>query len=264
MLKNFFRGKVVPLRLILGCFLFVFVFTVTFTLLSNHQESVKRQEREARVRANLLNWDAEVKAEVQRRALEKETADVDHSVAPIADNEAPPQEPTFETVENVEVLTSGPLKGMTKAAAAEYARQHLADAKAAATKYHEWQQHRKVLDQRLIAAAEKLGALVDIRLKNVDDELQAMLDVYALMSPEQLKYARQEALKSLPVEDVDAFFDDVANYASIKTPEQIAQNAKDILTSRDSYRIARREIDIEFEQIRQALDEHIRNEPRLP
>ena len=72
-----------------------------------------------------------------------------------------------------------------------------------------------------------------------------MLAVFKLMLEEQLEEMRQQLLKTEPADEVNAFFDDLANHSSTKTPEQIALDAEDILKSREVNRAARRELQVE-------------------
>ncbi len=129
---------------------------------------------------------------------------------------------------------------------------------------YEWGLQLKALDKRLIAAAKKLEALVRATTASADAKPEAMLDAYALLSDEQLKYARAEALKTMPADKVAHFFNDLTNYkanATPKTPEQIAADSRDILASREARRIADWEVKVEREQIQQELDAHYRNKP---
>lgn len=83
------------------------------------------------------------------------------------------------------------------------------------------------------------------------------------MSPGQLEYAREEALKNMPTEKVEAFFDALANHRTTKTPEQLTKDAQDILKSREAHEIARREIRVESQQIDLEFEELKRTEPSI-
>ncbi len=134
----------------------------------------------------------------------------------------------------------------------------------AAQDAYEWELQLKALDKRLIAAAKKSEALARATTASADAKPEAMLDAYVLLSDEQLKYARAEALKTMPADKVAHFFNDLANYkanATLKTPEQIAADARDILASREARRIANWEMKVEREHIQQELDAHYRNKP---
>lgn len=137
---------------------------------------------------------------------------------------------------------------MTVEDAKAFANQQLADAKAAATKRHEWELRRKALSQRRSKNIKQTVALAELSSKAVDDELATMLSVFRLMSDEQLERMRQDLLKTDPADKINAFFDDLVN-ASTKTPEQIQRDAEEILKSREAYKAARRELQVEWEQI---------------
>ncbi len=253
---------------------FLAIFIPTFLLVYGHQQAKQRQERQASIPDELQQLDAEAKAEVLRRKVEKEktepstpSLELTGQASPIEGFQENTQPPSTENVADVERISSGPHKGMTLQESYAASRKERAEAKNAVRKHHEWHLQAKALDKKLIAASRKSRAIARAVLASADAELSAVLDVYALMSDEQLKYARQEALKTLPADKVERFFNDLANHKAndtTKTHEQISQDAKDILRSREARRIASREVDVEFEQIRQEIAEHNRNMPPDP
>ncbi|MDD9973458.1 MAG: hypothetical protein OXU27_05600 [Candidatus Poribacteria bacterium] len=143
-------------------------------------------------------------------------------------------------------------------------RQHALKTMAAAKKRREWELRRDALKERFLANSERIGVSVEATLASGDAELEAMLSLFKLMSPEQLEYAREEALKTLPAEKVEAFFDDLANHGTTTTLEQLTRDAQDILKSREARDIARREIRVERQLIELEEEELKRTEPPIP
>ena len=165
---------------------------------------------------------------------------------------------------SVEVVTSGRYAGMTVEAAKAAEKKRIPVLIAAAKKRRKWELRRDALDKRFLENSRKSSALSKAVIASADAELDAMLSLYALMSPEQLEYARQEALKMLPAEKVEAFFDDLANHRTTKTPEQLTKDAQDILKSREAHEIVDREIRVEREQINLEYEVLKQTEPPIP
>ena len=233
-----------------------------FLFFFGQHRAKERISRNMRVHEQILEDRAEAKAEARRRIAEKSDRSPDPSVrvAPTV----PRNRPTREMAEqhtgegpSVEVMD-----GLEAAQAAE--KQHALDTIAAAKKRREWELRRDALKKRFLANSERIGALADAAIESADAELEAMLSLFKLMSPEQLEYAREEALKTLPAEKVEAFFDDLANHGTTKTPEQLTKDAQDILKSREARDIARREIEVESQQIALEEEELKRTEPPIP
>ena len=246
------KAVVASISLIIVCFGINFYFDSD---VERYKESTEQRWRE----------EAEIRAEAKRRNSVKEKTEtgkiaaarvsqppVDHRKTTTADT---PETLSTETRDRVEVVTSGPLKGMEVEAAKAFARQHLADAKTAARKRHEWELKRKEIRQRQSKNEDQILNLIRARTERGDDELGLILSIYTLMPEEQREQARQKLLQTEPADKVNAFFDNVANTAT-KTPEQIQQDAKDILKSREAYYAARRELEIEYEQLKLELEEH--------
>ena len=253
-----------------GIICLALLFIAVIVLLDQHykagharrlQERIKAEE--AAVNAEVLRREAIAIAEHRRSATDDDAQTpverINQSTDPLTTE---PSQPTTETLptDSVELVTSGPLKGMTVEAAKATARKHLEDSKAATRRQHEWNQRNGAASQRLIKLAEKRLAHSQASRKSADEELSAMLSAMALLSPEQLDYARQEILKTDPDADVDAFFNDIAN-ATRKTPEELDKDVKKILSSGNTYDIVGRELDIESAQIDRELEEIKRTKP---
>ncbi len=248
-------------RWIFTWILWLALFIPTFAFFYGRHEAREEEHREMKIRYESLRDEKEARAEAERRNAEKS------ALAPTPETETEPQPGVGMTVEvkdGVEVVTSGPLKGMTleEAKEAEYKRR--AETLAAAEKRFQWELRRDALKKRYLANVDKLRASARATIASADAELDAMLSLYALMTPEQLEYAREEALKTLPAEKVEAFFDALANHRTTKTPEQLTKDAQDILKSREAIRIADREIEVESQQIALEYEELNRTEPPIP
>lgn len=230
----------------------------------------RAQEKEEKLRDQRIQEQREeARVEALRRNAEKPATAPDprFRVAPTAT----PIQPTPETAvqqpgeaPSVAVVTSGPYKGMTIEAAKAAEKEKIPALMAAAEKRRQWELRRDALKKRKLANTERIIASAEATLASADAELDATLSLYALMSPEQLEYAREEALKNMPAEKVEAFFDALANHRSTKTPEQLTKEAQDILKSREAHKIARREIRVESQQIALEYEELRRTEPPIP
>ena len=254
-------------------FLFVFCSILSFLWVSYDAKKEDRI-REREIREQSIKNREEARAEAQRRIAEKSdrspgprfrVAPTDPSNRPTPETEQQPGElPSVEVMDGVEVVTSGTYKGMTLEAAKAADRQHRLDTIAAAKKRREWELRREALKKRYLANVDRLLASADATLASADAELEVMLSLFKLMSPEQLEYAREEALKTLPAEKVEAFFDDLANHGTTKTPEQLTKDAQDILKSREARDIIDREIEVESQLIKLEEEELKRTEPPIP
>ena len=160
--------------------------------------------------------------------------------------EAHSDDETTDETTPVARITHGPHKGMT----VEEYREHA-----------ELMNRKKELSRRLIEYSKKEIALADALLKSADDELSAMLSVFALLSPEQREIVRQEALKTVPADQVETFFEDLPNHSTTRTPDQITKDAKEIIESRKVRAIIFEQLGVEFEQIKKELRESERNKP---
>lgn len=108
-----------------------------------------------------------------------------------------------------------------------------------------WLIRKKVLDERETAYYEKSRANTVASLAASEDESALMLKTWALLSPEQLKFARREALKTHSVEDVDDFFNELDRSINTTTPERIHRNSRKLLNPHEAYKIVKRELAIE-------------------
>ena len=113
----------------------------------------------------------------------------------------------------------------------------------------------------MLEHSKKSGAVARALVKNADEELSLIWSAFKLLSPEQLEIARQEALKTVPADQVETFFEDLANHSTTKTPDQIAKDAEEIISFREAYKVADRQLRVESRQTDVELRELIRNKP---
>lgn len=248
----------------IGALIWLALFIPTFAFFHGRNLSKERVKRSMQVHEQVLKDRAEAKAEALRRNAEKSDHSPDPSVGVV-----PPvrlQRPTREMAEqhpgeglspSVEIMD-----GIEAAKAAE--RQHALDFMAAAKKRREWELRRDALKERFLANSERIGTSARATLASGDAELKLILSLFKGMSPEQLEYAREEALKNMPAEKVEAFFDDLANHGTTTTLEQLTRDAQDILKSREAQRIIDREIRVERQLIELEEEELKRTEPPIP
>ena len=118
-------------------------------------------------------------------------------------------------------------------------------------------EHRK----RRKAYFEKYRANLAALRASGKEKVSLMLASLSLLSPEQLDYARQELLKTHTAAAVDEFFNALAQHANTKTPEQIDRDVQQLLKSRETYKIVKRELAIEREALRWERAELERTRP---
>lgn len=113
---------------------------------------------------------------------------------------------------------------------------------------------KRELTRRLIELGDKDVELGKLLIESVDNELKAMYSLFALMSPKELEFAKQQALLTHSQHDVDDFFNDVAN-AESKTIEEIQTIAQDILSFREFYDMVDAQLHDEYEALKIELAE---------
>ncbi|MYB96736.1 hypothetical protein F4054_13285 [Candidatus Poribacteria bacterium] len=243
------------------CSLILSFFFVSYFLSYDARRKDSIREREIRLQRTKDREAA--RAEAVRRNAEKSDRSPDPSVrvAPTVR----PVRPVLQNRPTREMAEENPGEALSVLEAAKAAeRQHALETMAAAKKRRAWELRRDALKKKYLANAKRRIASGDALLASADAELELMLSLFKGMSPEQLEYAREEALKTMPAEKVEAFFDDLANHGTTKTPEQLTKAAQDILKSREARDIIDREIEVESQQIALEEEELKRTEPPIP
>ncbi|MDE0685255.1 MAG: hypothetical protein OXI63_20195 [Candidatus Poribacteria bacterium] len=177
---------------------------------------------------------------------------------------APDDSDVSTSDDTVEIVHTGPFKGLPLDVAKEIHKEYTAASLARAKRYDEWDQRRRALKEKDIALAKKELAHGDAVLADSKRHRENLLAAFALMSPEELEAARKEALKTQPAEEVDLFFRHVAEYGTVKSPEEIEQTAQDLKKNRESLAIAKRELVAEREQFTREWEELQRTKPLPP
>ena len=176
--------------------------------------------------------------EPENPVLSTDNGQPDTTSTPMPDNEHAPR------------ITTGPYKDMTRA-----------EIRAAEKKRRAWyirdMEHRK----RRRAYFNKRRANTDALRASGKEEVSLMLASLSLLSPKQLDYARQELLKTYTAAEVDDFFNALAQHANTKTSEQIDRDVQKPLRSRETYKIVKRELAIEWETLRGEREELERTRP---
>ncbi len=236
MIREFFNK-----RRVLSWIVFLVVFIPAYIYLVPYDDFKKEQRREAKRH----QYEEEVKAEVRRRQSEKEKSKTGSETELVVDTPADSVNPSENTeptqAQNgtdppIAPIAEGPFKGMTYIEA---------------QKLPEWHTWNRELSKNRREHVKKVLAQADALLKPKKEELPAILSVFPMLSPEQLKYARENALKTMPAEDVEFLFNALAEISTTKTAEQVAEDVKGIITFQVAYDIIDWELDVEFEQILQ-------------
>ena len=166
--------------------------------------------------------------------------------------------------ETLEVIQSGPLKGVPLEIAKEIQEEYRQASMARATRYHEWDKRRRALIERDVALAKKELAHGDALLADSKKMREHILSVYASMSPEQLEVARQEALKTQPAEDVDLFFRHVSDFGTATPADQIDEDTQALQVNEEILASAWAALKAEREQINREQDELMQTKPPSP
>lgn len=203
--------------------------------------------RNATHRSNSVSLKTSTESETETPAA----LEPDHSDVSISDD-------------TVEVVHTGPLKGLPLDLAKEIHKEYTAASIARAKRYHEWDLRMKDYKERESTLFEKELAHKDALIANSRKRAEIILAVYARMSPEQLKAAREEALKTQPVEVVNSFFAQVVASSTDKSPEEINQEVQDIEKTHETLGIEQQELVTEREQITREEKELQRTKPLPP
>ena len=237
-----------------------------------YMDSQYDKAREATFEARL----AEARAEVQhlKAPAAKRNGTAQSTPASLkVSSETEPQTPAVHAHDDsdvsisddtVDVVHTGPLKGLPLDLAKEIHKEYTAASRARAQRYDEWYQRWQVHRERDAALVKKELAHGDAVLADSKKSRENGLASFALMSPEQLEAARKEALKTQPAEAVDLFFRQVAAYGTAKTPEQIEQDAQSLQENRVALAQAWRALEAEREEITLERDELQRTKPLPP
>lgn len=253
-------------------FVIFLIFSVATNLLSFHLMRKDFRAREAQLKQDLKASSTEGRvlkaAETKRDGTPRST-----SASLKSSSETETQTPTVHAHDHsdvstsddtVEIVQTGPLKGLPLDVAKEIHKEYTAASRERAKRYHEWDQQWQAHRERDGALVKKELALGDAVLADSKKSLENVLAFFALMSPEALEAAREDALKTQSAEDVDIFFSRVEAFGAAKTPEQIEQDEQSLQENKEARALARRALEAEREEITREREELQRTKPLPP
>ena len=242
-----------------------------FFYLERKQDHAREQALVARLSQDLADANAEIHrlkaGETKQDGTPRSTSASlkgSSGTALTADAPTPDHSDVSTSAETVEIVHSGPFKGLPLDVAKEIHEEYTAASLARAKRYDEWDQRRRALKERDIALAKKELAHGESVLADSKRHRENILAAFARMSPEELEAARKEALKTQSAEEVDLFFRHVAEFGIAKSAEEINQEAQDLQKNRESLAIAKRELVAEREQFTREWEELQRTKPLPP
>ncbi len=247
------------------------IFSIVSNIFVLNIDEKRDKAREATLEARVDEARSEVqrlKTEANRKGTPR-SASASRKVSSEMETETPtvhaPDDSDVSTSDDtVEVVQTGPLKGLPRDLAKKIHKEYTAASFARADRYHEWDLRRKDYKEREEALFKKELAHGDALSANSRKRVEISLAVYALMSPEELEAAREEALKTQPAEVVDSFLRQVEAYDGVKSPEEIEQAVQDIEKTREALEIESQKLVAEREQITREEKELLRTKPPLP
>lgn len=199
--------------------LFCVIFIPLFMFSMQSMNDVKQKKRDAAIEQKLL----EIAKEVKRRQSDKGNSNTPNSVNQSKENVStlaeldntsdqsmdgtPPQKISGNTSENI--VMEGPHKGMTQ----EELQKHL-----------DLKERKRALDARSDKHSEDILAIAEIQLQSSRDERSLILSLFKNLDPKLLEETRKAFLKTYPAEDVNSFFDDLANHPTAVTPAQFTKS----------------------------------------
>ena len=275
---RFLTKRDIELSMIQLLFIIVGI-TGTIVFLDTYRDEKRESAKEARQSASEARQSkalADARAEIRRlKAGETKRDGTPRSTSASlkGSSETETQTPTVHahdrsdvstSDDTVEIVQTGPLKGLPLDLAKEIHKEYTAASMARAKRYHEWDLRRKDHKERDIALDKKVLAHGDVLLAHSKQLGEMILAVFALMSPEQLEAARKEALKTQPAEDVDLFFTHVKEFGTAKSPEQIEQEKQALAENQEALAIEWQELEVEREQLDREREELNRTKPPLP
>ena len=275
---RFLTKRDIELSMIQLLFIIVGI-TGTIVFLDTYRDEKRESAKEARQSASEARQSkalADARAEIRRLTAGETKRDGtprSTSASLKGSSETETQTPTVHahdrsdvstSDDTVEIVQTGPLKGLPLDLAKEIHKEYTAASMARAKRYHEWDLRRKDHKERDIALAKRELAHGDVLLANSKKLSEISLAVLALMSPEQLEAERKELLKTQPAEEVDRFFTKVKEFGTAKSPEEINKAVQDIKKTQETLEIKRQELVAEREQIQREWEELQRTEPPLP
>ena len=275
---RFLTKRDIELSMIQLLFIIVGI-TGTIVFLDTYRDEKRESAKEARQSASEARQSkalADARAEIRRLKAgetKRDRTPRSTSASLKGSSETETQTPTVHahdrsdvstSDDTVEIVQTGPLKGLPLDVAKEIHKEYTAASRERAKRYDEWDQRRRAHKERDIALGKKEVAYGDAVLAHSKQRREQLYAIFALMSPEQLEAERKAALKTQSAEDVDLFFRRLEAFGAAKTPEQIKQDAQALAENKESLNLAWRELEAEREQITREREEIRRTEPLPP
>ncbi len=241
-------------------FFMFFLYSAVSALLVIHFVSKQDRAREATLEARVEKAEAEVRhlkaAETKRNGTPRA---VPTSIKGASETALMPPAPDDNVVaisdDTVEIVHTGPLKGLPLDLAKEIHNEYTAASIARARRYHEWYQRWQAHRERDAALVKKEVAYEDAVLAHSKQRREQLYAIFALMSPEQLEAERKAALKTQSAEDVDLFFRRLEAFGAAKTPEQIEQDAQSLQENKEVLARESQKLKVEREQLNREREE---------
>ena len=250
----------------------LFLYSAVFTFLVIHFVSKQDRTREAALVERMEKAEAEVQHLKEAETKRNGTAPSTPASLKVS-SETETQTPAVHAHDDsdvsifddtVEVVYTGPLKGLPLDLAKEIHKKYTDASIARANRYHEWDLRRRDHKERSITLAKRELAHGEAVLTDSKKRRENSLAFFSLMSPEQLEATRKEVLKTQSAEDVDLFFKHVAEYGTAKSSEQIEQEKQALAENQESLAIAQRQLEVEREQLDREWEELQRTKPLPP
>ncbi|MCG9130202.1 hypothetical protein J5I95_00835 [Candidatus Poribacteria bacterium] len=264
---RFLTKRDIELSFIQG-FVLILCITGPIVFLDTYRDEKRERDKEARYQQRIDEARAEIR--VLKAAAAKRNGTAQSTTASLkVSSETDPQTPAVHAPDDsdvsisddtVEIVHTGPLKGLPLDLAKEIHKEYTDASIARAKRYHEWDLRRRDYKEREEALFEKELAHGDALLANSKKFGETYLASFALMSPEALETARKELLKTQPAEEVDSFFTKVKAYGTSKSREQINQEVQDYKEPRETLA----ELKAEREQLQREEEELQRTKPLPP
>ena len=232
----------INIRTLLQVTLAATVSVVVFLLITSYLNNREQQKQHSENIQYLLSVKKKVEQRLEKeKRIDKEIGISDTQVedTQVEDTAKTDSEVSVAVISKVDkpTFTSGPYKGMTYDQSV-----------------FKWKEQMRETDKQLSDNIRKTVANTDARLASVDKQMNSILSVYKLLSKEQLEHVRNNALKTMPKEQVDEFFHNLYNHNDSKTADQISRDASDILQSKSVIDAIFLELNVEMEQISNKYD----------
>ncbi len=131
--------------------------------------------------------------------------------------------------------------------------------------YHEaykaWETRVRKARDRWMASIDISSELTQAKIDSANAKLLTILSIFKTLSPEELELAKSETIKEYPeqADELESFFNDIANHSTTKSLEEIANDYEFILESDKAiwtatYKI-RAEVDKNYAELEQAKKE---------